>query len=321
MRFRHWEWTDGFAHVGTGMRRLHLPPRGQRLLTTPPLIRPHLSRGQRLLTTPPKPEPHLSRGQRLLTTPPKHEPEHIRWHSARQHFINRNCDPLQSAEVLRQLAAGLHGNEDEIKRLAGRLNRRTRSELASFVAERRFAQANADNGSNGFSPAKLSLRGLTLLGFARAIPFIGFGIMDNAVMILAGERIDSTIGMTFHLSTLAAAGLGNAISDVIGIGAGNMVEQMAEKLGVPEHGLTHEQQHSREGNLAATIGSAVGCFVGCLIGLFPLLFLDHSNTIEDRKTFARLERAVADARRRGESTDAVDKRLKDFEDANREAGR
>lgn len=259
---------------------------------------------------------------RLLTTAPKTEPEHARWHSARQHFITRKCNPAQSAEVLRQLAAGLHGNEHEINQLASRLNRRTRSELASFVAERHLGKplaASYSGGSAQDSSAKMS--GLALLGLARAIPFIAFGIMDNAIMIMAGERIDSTIGVTFHVSTLAAAGMGNAVSDVVGVGAGNMVEQLAERLGMPEHGLTHEQQHSREGNLAATIGSATGCFVGCLIGLFPLLFLDHSNTVEDRKTFARLQRAVADARLRGDSTEVADRRLTDFKDAQSAAGR
>jgi hypothetical protein len=228
-------------------------------------------------------------------------------------------------EILRQLAAGLHqGDEHEIKRLASRLSRRTRSELAAFVAERRFGhslEANHSGGSAHNPPPPLSWRGLALLGLARAVPFIGFGIMDNAVMILAGERIDSTIGITFHVSTMAAAGVGNAVSDVVGVGVGNMVEQMADKLGMPEHGLTHEQQHSREGNLAATIGSAAGCFLGCIIGLFPLLFLDYGNAVEDRKTFARLQRAVAEARMRGETTEVVDRRLKDFEDVHSAAMR
>lgn len=37
-------------------------------------------------------------------------------------------------------------------------------------------------------------------------PAIGFGIMDNFVMITAGEAIDSTFGVMFGLSTMAAAG-------------------------------------------------------------------------------------------------------------------
>ena len=33
-----------------------------------------------------------------------------------------------------------------------------------------------------------------------AVPFIGFGFLDNAVMIVAGDYIDSTLGVAFHIS-------------------------------------------------------------------------------------------------------------------------
>ena len=36
----------------------------------------------------------------------------------------------------------------------------------------------------------------------------GFGFMDNVVMITMGDLIDSTLGVTFGLSTLTAAGFG-----------------------------------------------------------------------------------------------------------------
>jgi hypothetical protein len=37
---------------------------------------------------------------------------------------------------------------------------------------------------------------------------IGFGFMDNLVMITAGEAIDSTFGVALGISTLTAAGFG-----------------------------------------------------------------------------------------------------------------
>ena len=45
-----------------------------------------------------------------------------------------------------------------------------------------------------------------------AIPFVGFGIIDNAVMIMAGDYIDCTIGVALGISTMAAAGLGKSFS-------------------------------------------------------------------------------------------------------------
>ena len=63
-------------------------------------------------------------------------------------------------------------------------------------------------------------RQLLLYALSVGIPFIGFGMMDNAIMILAGEYIDITLGATFGLSLLASAALGNLISDVAGVGFG-----------------------------------------------------------------------------------------------------
>ena len=60
-------------------------------------------------------------------------------------------------------------------------------------------------------------RQLAQLGLVAAIPFVGFGFADNAVMIICGDYIDQTFGIMFGLSTLAAAGLGNTVSDVIGV--------------------------------------------------------------------------------------------------------
>lgn len=79
-----------------------------------------------------------------------------------------------------------------------------------------------------------------------AIPFIGFGFLDNFIMILAGEYIEHTIGLTFNFSVMACAALGNTISDVCGIGLAGYVEIMCVKMGLPVPTLTPaEANHSR----------------------------------------------------------------------------
>ena len=37
-----------------------------------------------------------------------------------------------------------------------------------------------------------------------AIPMVGFGFVDNVIMISMGDAIDMTLGATFGISTLAA---------------------------------------------------------------------------------------------------------------------
>ena len=103
-------------------------------------------------------------------------------------------DVAHSAAVLRELAEGLHGNEAETARVAKRLRRRTRSELESLMQEPHFIEARVTaNGHADYDPPP-ERKALLRLATARAIPFIGFGFFDNALMILAGDRIDSSVG-------------------------------------------------------------------------------------------------------------------------------
>jgi len=66
------------------------------------------------------------------------------------------------------------------------------------------------------------------------VPFIGFGFLDNAGMIVFGEYIDQTLGVALSLSTMASAGLGNAVADVAGISFGRFIEAFAVRMGLPD---------------------------------------------------------------------------------------
>lgn len=143
----------------------------------------------------------------------------------------------------------------------------------------RASEAVAEEASKVPPPSRLQLRRLMVVC---GVPFIGFGIMDNAVMILAGEQIDSNLGVALGLSTLAAAGLGNLISDVVGLGAGGLIEQVAMRMGLPEPGLSARQLQTRAAKLATHTGNTVGITIGCLIGMFPLLFFDETKANEQK---------------------------------------
>ncbi len=110
------------------------------------------------------------------------------------------------------------------------------------------------------------------LALHQSLPFVGFGFLDNLVMILAGEYIDHTIGVTLGISTMAAAALGNAISDVFGIGSAWYVERWSSRLGVRAPVLTIEQLELPSSRAAANAGRAIGVAAGCIIGMAPLLF-------------------------------------------------
>jgi len=107
-----------------------------------------------------------------------------------------------------------------------------------------------------------------------AIPMIGFGFMDNLVMIQAGDYIDQTIGVMCCMSTLTAAAFGQIFSDISGVLSGGVVEAMAARISIPRANLTAEQHRLRAVKLAGTLGAVVGVITGCLLGMVSLLFMD-----------------------------------------------
>lgn len=130
-----------------------------------------------------------------------------------------------------------------------------------------------------------------LVFLCNALPFIGFGILDNLLMIIAGEYIDHTFGVLFGLSTMAAAGLGNIISDIAGVGTAHYVEFLVAKFfNVKPPPLTAEQWDSGSVRWTTNGGRCAGLVIGCLIGMFPLLFFDEKEK-QEKKLQAKVSAA------------------------------
>lgn len=108
---------------------------------------------------------------------------------------------------------------------------------------------------------------------ASALPFLGFGILDNAIMIIFGDVLDMSLCTTLGFSTMAAAALGNTFSDGIGVFSGGMVEDMAAKAGFEAPSLSRAQEDLGCTKRAERFGQLFGITAGCLIGMFPLLFM------------------------------------------------
>lgn len=94
--------------------------------------------------------------------------------------------------------------------------------------------------------------------------FVIFGIIDNGIMLLAGDAIDSWFGAALGISVLAAAGLGNALSDMIGISMGRIMEQKIFGDQDLTGGLPAWQVIAAE---------TVGIVTGCLLGMSVLLVI------------------------------------------------
>ena len=139
-----------------------------------------------------------------------------------------------------------------------------------------------------------STKDLRLVTFNMAIPFVGFGIMDNSILILAGDMIDTSLGVALGISTMCAAAIGNIISDVAGLLLGTAIEDFcANHLRLPVPNLSTAQRQLRSVRFASQWGCGLGVTIGCIIGMFPLLFID-SNKVQAKKREAHLDSIFRD---------------------------
>ncbi|CAB3409161.1 unnamed protein product [Caenorhabditis bovis] len=134
-----------------------------------------------------------------------------------------------------------------------------------------------ENGKKSLELTPEQVKGLFLVN---SIPFIGFGLLDNMIMILAGEYIDQQLGAVLCISTMAAAALGNLISDIAGVGLAHYVEVGVQKVGIKHPVLTAAQLESPKARFSTNCARAAGLTIGCLLGMFPLMFFESEDEKE-----------------------------------------
>lgn len=162
-------------------------------------------------------------------------------------------------------------------------NQEFRSFLSSRFSVRPVAaSANTTNQSTE-RPTNTQLK---LVMVASAIPFVGFGFVDNIIMLAAGDMIEDHFHATYHLSMLCAAALGNTVSDVVGLSLGGIIETCARRVGIPDPNLSKAQANMAVTHWCNFFASAGGITLGCLLGMFPLLFMNQNDATADGDTKA-----------------------------------
>ena len=156
----------------------------------------------------------------------------------------------------------------------GRLFERADANEDGVLDKKEFLMAlggrEGEAGGASASASATTMEQLRAVALSQAVPFVGFGLCDNAVMITAGESIETALGVGLGLSTMAAAGFGNTVSDVVGIGLSSKIESFAERLGFQAPSLTRAQRMSTAVRWARVAGATSGVTLGCSLGMFPL---------------------------------------------------
>nr|XP_014346799.1 PREDICTED: transmembrane protein 65 isoform X1 [Latimeria chalumnae] len=206
----------------------------------------------------------------------------VAWPSLRllgTHPKKERVEPLNTAQGARDFIYGLHPSERSC--LLRELHRFESIAIAQGQIGVLLPGTNSDSLKKTIfwkeikeklEPPPLTSEQQRKVFFHNAVPFIGFGFLDNAIMIAAGTQIELTIGVIFGISTMAAAALGNLVSDLAGLGLAGYVEAMASRLGLRIPDMTPKQADMWQTRLSSHLGKAIGVVIGCLLGMFPLLF-------------------------------------------------
>ncbi|XP_051156881.1 transmembrane protein 65 isoform X3 [Leptopilina boulardi] len=199
--------------------------------------------------------------------------------SAESLILNRDTVGVLKKPQVKDFAIKLTSEERE-------LLIKTLQECQSMKIKAEFEAESSKNNDVSFETVPQPCnRDLLRVLVANAIPFIGFGFLDNFIMIIAGDRIEMYLGTVITLSTMAAAAIGNTFSDILGIGSAYYVELIAQKIGFKPPKLTPIQLDLPKSRMAANMGRVIGVTLGCILGMIPLIFLHHDEkTVESETT-------------------------------------
>ncbi|XP_041046293.1 transmembrane protein 65 isoform X1 [Carcharodon carcharias] len=210
------------------------------------------------------------------------------------HSAKEPVEPLNTVQGARDFVYSLHSKER--KSLLQELQRFESMAIAQASPGHRYPRAQipisrkwreqaaaGDAEEMEVKPPSSAQRRYVFLH--SAIPFVGFGFLDNAIMIVAGTQIELSIGVIFGISTMAAAALGNLVSDVAGLGLAGYVEALASRLGLPSPDLNPKQADMWQTRLSSQLGKVIGVTIGCILGMFPLIFFktEEEEKLEESK--------------------------------------
>jgi len=226
----------------------------------------------------------------------------LRWSSSSSLATTPKNEKENLLFAIEQIAKSIKTHPESVNVLLDRMDRDARQTLATeFIkhleldevedVEKEFR--HADVGRDGFLSQKefelwllesfrrkrgtsmneLPISLLVKIAIVSGVPFVGFGFLDNAVMLLAGDLIDHTVGFYLHTSVMASAAMGGVVSGTVGMQVHGVLDRGFAQFGFEMPHLTVEQQKLRSVFLAGHLGGTLGIAFGLTLGMLPLLFL------------------------------------------------
>ncbi|WKY02663.1 hypothetical protein Q1695_016153 [Nippostrongylus brasiliensis] len=133
--------------------------------------------------------------------------------------------------------------------------------------------------------AEIHTDDLLMIWYVSFAPAFAYGFIDSALLILAGQSIDSTIATYYGMTVMGAAALANVLTNVILFQSQVQFESLIAKLGLKYPVLSTEQMFSKVVARVTIWAKALGILLGSVCGLFPLLFYDNPSREEVERMY------------------------------------
>lgn len=147
--------------------------------------------------------------------------------------------------------------------------------------------ATENHAAAAAAAAAIPFSALVFIAVEAGLPFVGFGFLDNATMILAGDLIDQSLGFYLNCSVMASAAMGNVVSGMLGMQVHGFVEKAVQRLNLPVPVLTEEQRRGRRVFFAGHLGGTIGIMIGLSLGMLPLMFIQSDTEKADAAAFRK----------------------------------
>ncbi len=203
------------------------------------------------------------------------QPVLVLLNSCRNHSTSNSGS--NNNNIIKRKSKFLNNTTLLLQRKSKSLQQQNRLSTLEATASAPLNEAAATSTSTNEIPPLTSIQKRNLF-IQSAVPMIGFGFMDQTIMLQAGNAIDCTLGVTFGLSTLTAAAFGQVCSDGAGVLFGGTVESLAARAGLPKAGLLQEQRSLVSVKRIRLGGQFIGVLLGCTLGLLNLLFIDTNRS-------------------------------------------
>jgi hypothetical protein len=148
---------------------------------------------------------------------------------------------------------------------------------------------NNSINNNSTEQHKLTSQQIQSIFLSAAIPMIGFGFMDNFVMITAGNAIDNSLGVQLGLATMTAAAIGQVVSDVSGVMFGDTLSRVFK---ISSAKLTDTQRKLAFVRRLRLAGAVLGVITGCTLGATALYFVPDRDTTTNNNESASVSSAA-----------------------------